>query len=104
MKSKIAILTIALSVYLAAVPFARAASATEDAERELMRLINEERARKGAKPLDIDQRLTEAARIHSEAMANNKQLSHRFPGEDRLQDRLGKTGLPFDAVAENVAY
>jgi len=104
MKNKIAILAVALSVYLTAAPIAGASSATEDAERELVRLINEERARKGTKPLDIDRRLTEAARIHSEAMAANKQISHRFPGEDRLEDRLGKTGVPFDAVAENVAY
>ncbi|MCI0348688.1 MAG: CAP domain-containing protein [Acidobacteriales bacterium] len=83
---------------------AGAANAIPDAERELVRLINEERARKGAKPVQTDERLTEAARTHSEIMAQHKQLAHRFPGEERLEDRLGKTGVPFDAVAENVAF
>lgn len=95
-----------LIVALCLVPFrsTSAASATEDAERKLVRLINEERTKKGIKPVEMDERLTEAARVHSENMARLKQLSHRFPGEPRLQDRLAKTGVAFDAVAENVAH
>jgi len=83
---------------------ARAANATQDAERELVRLINQERGKRGLQSLQMDERLTEAARVHSEQMAQRKQLSHRLPNEERLQDRLGKTGVPFDAVAENVAH
>ena len=101
MKSKILFAVLAVC---AAVSNAQAASATMDAEREMVRLINKERASRGAQPLEIDERLTEAARVHSEGMAQRKQLSHRFPDEERLQDRLAKTGVPFDAVAENVAH
>jgi len=104
MKSKIALLTVVLSAYFTAVPLARASSATEDAERELVRLMNEERAKKGVKPVEMDERLSEAARTHSENMARLKHLSHQFPGEPKLQERLAKTGVPFDAVAENVAH
>lgn len=103
MKSKIALLAV-LSVYFATIPLAAAASATEDAERELARLINEERTKQGLKPLEMDERLSEAARVHSQNMARLKQLSHQFPGEPKLQDRLARTGVPFDAVAENVAH
>lgn len=107
MKSKIAFFMFAMSVGFTAVHLAASASmasATQDAERELVRLMNQERTKQGVEPLKMEERLTEAARVHSEEMARRKQLSHRFPNEERLQDRLAKTGMPFDAVAENVAH
>jgi uncharacterized protein YkwD len=104
MKSKLTFFLLIIWLLGSNVQPAVAANSVPDAERELVRLINEERAKKGAKPLEMDERLTEAARVHSEEMARRKQLSHRFPDEPRLQDRLAKTGVPFDAVAENVAH
>jgi uncharacterized protein YkwD len=83
---------------------AGAASATVDAERELVRLMNQERAQRGAPPLEMDDRLSEAARTHSQEMAQRQKLSHRFPHEEKLQERLARTGVSFDAVAENVAH
>ena len=102
-KSFIALHTLIL-LCVASVSSAGAASAAMDAERELLRLINQERTSRGAQPLQLDERLSEAARVHAEEMAERKQLSHRFPDEPRLQDRLAKTGVPFDSVAENVAH
>jgi hypothetical protein len=93
-----------LACGLADVAPAGAASATQDAEQELLRLMNQERAQRGAPPLALDERLSEAARAHSEEMARRRQLSHRFPHEEKLQERLARTGVSFDAVAENVAH
>lgn len=98
------ICVLAVACGLADLPSASAASPAADAERELVRLMNQERAQRGAPPLAMDERLSEAARTHSEEMARRQQLSHRFPHEEKLQERLGKTGVAFDAVAENVAH
>jgi uncharacterized protein YkwD len=77
---------------------------TDDAERELIRLLNEERAQRGLPKLDYEEKLRESAREHAREMADRKRLSHQFPGEPALRDRVAGTGLRFDRVAENVAY
>lgn len=104
MKNKIPVFLFAIALCLTPFHVAEAASAAADAERELVGLMNQERAQSGAPPLVLDERLSEAARTHSQEMARRQQLSHRFPQEERLQDRLAKTGVSFDAVAENVAH
>ena len=48
----------------------------EAGERQLVQLINQERASRGLPPLAVDQRLTQAARKHAELMAEHKALSH----------------------------
>ena len=40
---------------------------------------------------------------HSKLLAENRDLSHQFPGEPALQERVGATKLRFNSVAENVA-
>jgi Cysteine-rich secretory protein family len=74
------------------------------AERELVRLLNQERARAGLPSLKVDDRLTEAARVHSAMMAQEDKLSHRLPGEPALPNRLAAMNLRFDNDAENIAY
>jgi hypothetical protein len=37
-------------------------------------------------------------------MAEKRELSHQFPDEPNLRERIGSTGLRFNAGAENVAY
>jgi hypothetical protein len=76
----------------------------QQAERQLVQLINLERARAGLLSLKVDDRLTQAARAHSVVMAEAKQLSHQLSGELPLQKRLAATNLRFDNDAENVAY
>ena len=51
------------------------------AEPQLVDMLNLERARAGLPSLKTDDRLTQAAREHSVLMAKAKQLSHEFPGE-----------------------
>ena len=74
------------------------------AEQQLVQLLNLERARAGLPSLKLDDRLTQAARAHSQLMAQANQLSHQLPGEPVLSKRLAATNLRFDNNAENVAY
>lgn len=94
----------ALPFCLLFVAFASAQQFDPLAEQQLVAMINQERARAGLPALKVDDRLTQAARAHSVLMAQKKQLSHQFPGELPLQERLAATHLRFNSDAENVAY
>lgn len=73
-------------------------------EQQLLALANEARHRAGAPPLKLDAGLSEAARIHAEAMLEAGQLSHQFQGEPTLPQRLAATtNLQLDQAGENVA-
>ena len=86
-------------------PASPASSAYDsNAERELLRLANESRARAGAPPLREDPGMTQAARTHTAAMMRRQQLSHQFPGEPGLMPRVtASCSLHLDQAAENVA-
>jgi Cysteine-rich secretory protein family len=74
----------------------------EAGEQQLVRLINQERARRGLRPLAVDQPLTLAARKHTELMAKHKALSHQFDGEPTLEVRFADENLRSDRQAENI--
>jgi len=71
-------------------------------EAQLVELINQARAQRGLSPLEIDSRLTHAARQHSELMGQQSALAHQFPGEALPQDRMSVEGLASDQQGENV--
>jgi uncharacterized protein YkwD len=71
--------------------------------RELLRLINQERTQRGLQPLADDPNLKKAAQQQVEAIAARRQLSHRFPGQPAMGERLAATGLHFDSAGENAA-
>ncbi len=73
-------------------------------EQDLVRQVNESRAQAGLPPLKVDERLTRAAREHSQRMADRRLLGHVLPGEVAVADRLAATGLRFDHSGENVGY
>jgi len=76
-----------------------------EAERQLFDLVNRARSAAGAPPLEMDTGLTRAARAHAEEMATQQCLSHQFPDEPSLLQRLSKnSNLHLDGAAENVAY
>lgn len=75
-----------------------------DAEQEILRLVNLERARAGLKSLRLDPSLEKAARIHSRIMADAHQLTHEFGAEPRFDRRLALAGASFDISGENVAF
>lgn len=73
-------------------------------ERALLALANQARAQAGVPPLQMDDGLTQAARAHATAMAAQQQLSHQFPGEPSLTQRLAANcTLHLDRAGENVA-
>jgi len=80
-----------------------AVSESAAAEQELFRLTNRERAQAGLPELEWNEWLAQAARKHAEEMARRDQLSHQFPGEPGLRDRIAATALRFDSSGENVA-
>ena len=79
------------------------ASESAAAEQALFRMINRDRAQAGLPELEWNEWLAQAARNHAEEMARHGQLSHQFPGEPGMRDRIAATALHFTASAENVA-
>lgn len=72
-----------------------------EAEQEILRLVNRERQSRGLAPLVSDERLQQAARLHSQRMAAANEISHQFGGEPELMLRL--RAARFDISGENVA-
>lgn len=89
-----------------AIPVQLASSVADvQAERELLDLTNQARAQAGVPPLQQDDGLTQAARVHAQQMAAQGEISHQFPGEPSLTDRIALvTAAHLDRAAENVAY
>jgi len=65
--------------------------------------LNHERASHGLAVLQWDEHAAGAARAHARLLAESGKLSHQFPGESTLPERLGATGARFTVSAENVA-
>ena len=75
-----------------------------EAEQQLLELANQARKQAGVPPLTSDAGLTSAARAHADVMAQQRQLSHQFPGEPSLTHRLaGSSNLLVDHAGDNVA-
>jgi hypothetical protein len=97
---KRSIVAVACLLFLVAV---RAQAGPSQREQAMFDLVNRERVKAGLNKLEWSDRLAEAALAHSRLLAENQDLSHQFPGEASLQERVGATGLRFNSVAENVA-
>lgn len=54
-------------------------------------------------PLVYDSNLGAAAQKHTELLVQHHELSHDFPGEPALVNRLAEAGVHLDSAAENVA-
>jgi hypothetical protein len=85
---------------------ASAVAQQNDAEsaKRLAEMVNAERTRAGLEPLAWDDRIAQAAYLHNQKMAERRDLSHQFPGEPKLRERMAATGAKFNDDAENVAY
>ena len=82
---------------------ARAQAGPSQREQQMFDLVNRERVKAGLNKLEWNDRLATAALDHSRLLAEHQDLSHQFPGEAPLQERVGATGVRFNSVAENVA-
>jgi uncharacterized protein YkwD len=72
-------------------------------EKLLFDQLNESRVLAGLRALRWDADLAAAARKHCALMVQREELSHQFPGEPALQQRLQQAGVGFSIAAENVA-
>ncbi|HXZ33118.1 MAG TPA: CAP domain-containing protein [Terriglobales bacterium] len=72
-------------------------------ERELFDAVNQERKVHHLGVLHWNEGLALAASRHALEMVKHEAISHGFPGEASLPERLTKTGVHFIAIAENVA-
>jgi uncharacterized protein YkwD len=98
---RIGVLNVCLLVSLSAC--LRAQVGLSPDELKLFNFVNQERKIAGLPSLQWNYHLAEAARAHSELLAQHKELSHQFTGEAALGDRIGVTGARFNSAAENVA-
>jgi uncharacterized protein YkwD len=72
-------------------------------EQALFAHANESRVLAGLPALHWDGQLAAAARRHCVVMVQHDALSHQFPGEEEMQQRITDSGAGFSALAENVA-
>ena len=93
-----------LAIVCIGLPAVSAQTGLSRDEIQMMNLLNQERANAGLPKLSFSQQLANAARKHTQLQVERGQLSHQFSGEPELIDRVGATGLRFDASGENVAY
>jgi uncharacterized protein YkwD len=80
-----------------------AGQAEPQAARQLLTLANQARAQAGVGPLKWDDALAAAAGEHTQRMAAEGPIAHRYGGEGDLSTRAGKAGARFDLIEENVA-
>ncbi len=76
----------------------------EESEQAMLVLLNEERAKVGAKPLVIDQTIVEVARKHSLDMWLHGYFAHEnLEGKDPF-DRMNEGGVKYTTAGENLAF
>jgi hypothetical protein len=73
------------------------------AEKQIFEQLNQERQKAGLAALEWNDRVADAARSHAQLLAEHAELSHQYPGEAPLPERIGATGARFTLAAENVA-
>jgi uncharacterized protein YkwD len=71
-------------------------------EKEILELVNKERAKEKLAPLVPHEKLMQVARAHAENMARQGKMDHVLDGKDPL-DRAREAGYSFP-VAENAAW
>lgn len=69
----------------------------------VLELVNEERAKEGAKPLVLDEDLCAVAAMHSEDMIARNFFDHENPDGASPFDRMKAYGISYMAAAENIA-
>ena len=72
-------------------------------DREILELVNQERADAGIDPLSINSQLDEVANLHTDEMVQADLLSHQLPNEADMEARFSETGYDGMVVAENLA-
>jgi len=74
-----------------------------DIEKEVARLVNEERAKAGLAPLTLESKLSDVARAHSKDMAINTFFDHTNLRGESPFDRMHSAGITYRTAGENIA-
>jgi uncharacterized protein YkwD len=74
----------------------------EEAERQMLALINRDRQRAGVQPVTADDKLMAVARAHTRDMVDNDFVGHVSPRTGTAMDRVHRAGLTPTFVSENV--
>ncbi|RLP85284.1 hypothetical protein EAD89_24330 [Micromonospora sp. BL4] len=72
--------------------------------REVVDLVNAERAKAGCKALSIDDKLMTAAQRHSQDQADHQNMSHTGSDGSNAGARLDRVGYAWRTYGENVAW
>ncbi len=77
---------------------------TTTIEKEVVRLVNVERAKQGLRPLTYNWELSRVARYKSEDMRDKHYFSHTSPTYGSPFDMIRAFGIRFTAAGENIAW
>ena len=72
-------------------------------EKQVVDLVNAERAKNGLSALTLDTSVSKVARVKSQDMATNNYFSHESPTYGRAGDMLKQFGIKYTAWGENIA-
>ena len=81
-----------------------AQTALSPEQSQMLDLLNQERQKQKLPKLQWDDHLAQSAAAHNGLVTARDELSHQFPGEPAIGERVGVTGLRFNSVGENLAY
>lgn len=72
-------------------------------EKQVVELVNKERASRGLSPLTLNTELSRVARIKSEDMRDNEYFSHNSPTYGSPFDMMKSFGINYRTAGENIA-
>ncbi len=72
-------------------------------EQEILRLVNEERAKIGVQPLVWSGTIAQVGRFHSQDMFKRGYFSHYSPEGKDVGDRIDLSGVTYEIAGENLA-
>ncbi len=78
-------------------------SSVSSYERQVVELVNAERAKNGLSPLALDSSVSKVARVKSQDMATNNYFSHTSPTYGGAGNMLKQFGIKYTAYGENIA-
>ncbi|MBW4532315.1 MAG: CAP domain-containing protein [Pleurocapsa minor HA4230-MV1] len=72
-------------------------------DRQILELVNKERAKVGIDPLQLNEQLDRAADLHAQDQANTDTLSHTGSNGSNFDERILDAGYQYSTIGENVA-
>lgn len=84
-------------------PASPALACLDATEREMVRLINARRRAAGVPPLEVDPRLSAAARAHALDMGRHDTFSHTGSDGSDVGARARRVGYEWRSIGENIA-